>query len=291
VNEIASFEKVSLKDVPGVNEAWLQDQIAADPAILELGDLDVIERERVQVGAGRLDLQLQDTDRNTRYEVELMLGATDPSHIIRCIEYWDIERRRYPAYDHIAVLVAEEVTTRFLNVMSLLAGSIPLIAIQLSVLKVEGKILLHFVRVLDQSTLRADDTVETDVTSVDRAHWEGKVGVDVIGLCDRVLTMINETSSTQQELVYRRSYIGISAGLTWRHFVLMRPRQSIFHLGVWVDDVTGWMERLGEAGLAAEEAKSRGRLKVSFARADFDRHEGVLRELVHQAVADHEAVK
>jgi hypothetical protein len=33
-----------------------------------------------------------------------MLGATDESHIIRCIEYWDIERRRYPAYEHCAVL-------------------------------------------------------------------------------------------------------------------------------------------------------------------------------------------
>jgi len=34
--------------------------------------------------------------------VELMLGSVAPSHIIRCIEYWDIERRRYPGYDHIA---------------------------------------------------------------------------------------------------------------------------------------------------------------------------------------------
>ena len=30
------------------------------------------------------------------YEVEVMLGETDPSHIIRCIEYWDIEKRKYP---------------------------------------------------------------------------------------------------------------------------------------------------------------------------------------------------
>src|SRR3989442_11609419 len=41
------------------------------------------------------------------------------SHIIRTIEYWDNERRRYPAYEHIAVLVAEQVTARFLNVIGL----------------------------------------------------------------------------------------------------------------------------------------------------------------------------
>ena len=30
----------------------------------------------------------------------------DESHIIRTIEYWDIERRRYPQYEHVAVIVA-----------------------------------------------------------------------------------------------------------------------------------------------------------------------------------------
>jgi hypothetical protein len=50
--------------------------------------------------------------------------------LIRTIEYWDIERRRYPAYDHRAVLIAEDITTRFLNVITLFSGSIPIIAIQ-----------------------------------------------------------------------------------------------------------------------------------------------------------------
>ncbi len=69
----------------------------------------MVQREKIQYSGGRLDLLLSDGD-STRFEVEVMLGPTDPSHIIRCIEYWDIERRRYPAYDHIAVLVAEEIT-------------------------------------------------------------------------------------------------------------------------------------------------------------------------------------
>ena len=86
-----------------------------------------------------------------------MLGATDPSHIIRAIEYWDIEKQRYPAYDHVAVLVAEDITSRFLNVLSLFSGSIPLIAIQLDALQVDDKILLNFVKVLDQTELRTED--------------------------------------------------------------------------------------------------------------------------------------
>jgi len=47
---------------------------------------------------------------DARYEIEIQLGATDPSHIIRTIEYWDTEKERYPQYDHCAVIVAEEIT-------------------------------------------------------------------------------------------------------------------------------------------------------------------------------------
>ena len=68
------------------------------PALLNLGDLVVKDKERRQPHAGRLDLLLQDADTDRRYEVELQLGRTDESHVVRTIEYWDIERRRYPQY-------------------------------------------------------------------------------------------------------------------------------------------------------------------------------------------------
>jgi hypothetical protein len=89
-------EPITLRGHSDFNEAWLQKRIVEDPSILDLGDVEVIERERRHDKAGRLDLLLYDRRENTRYEVELMLGATDESHIIRCLEYWDIERRRYP---------------------------------------------------------------------------------------------------------------------------------------------------------------------------------------------------
>jgi len=89
-------ERLSLRLHPEFSERRIQGLIADDPAILGLGDLRVIERERIQPGAGRLDLLLQDTEGSKRYEVELQLGATDETHIIRTIEYWDIERKRFP---------------------------------------------------------------------------------------------------------------------------------------------------------------------------------------------------
>lgn len=116
----------SLKQSSGFDEIWLQAKIAENPKILGLGDLVLRDKERPQPRAGRLDLLLQDPDSLRRYEVEIQLGRTDESHIIRAIEYWDIERRRYPQYDHCAVIVAEDVTSRFLNVISLFNGFIPL---------------------------------------------------------------------------------------------------------------------------------------------------------------------
>jgi len=77
-----------------LNERWVQDRIAEGPPILGLGDVILKDRERIQPKAGRLDLLLQDADSTRRYEVEIQLGATDESHIIRTIEYWDIEKHK-----------------------------------------------------------------------------------------------------------------------------------------------------------------------------------------------------
>lgn len=136
-----------------LNERWVQDRIAEDPSMLGLGDVILKDRERIQPKAGRLDLLLQDAESNRRYEVEIQLGATDESHIIRTIEYWDIERKRYPQYEHTAVIVAEDITSRFLNVINLFNGVIPLIAIQMRAFQVDSKVGLVFTTVIDLLTL------------------------------------------------------------------------------------------------------------------------------------------
>ena len=148
--KLIKLEKVDLKRHPSLNESWLQDIIANEPSILGLGDLDLKDKERIQPNAGRLDLLLQDTDLNKRYEVEIQLGKTDESHIIRTIEYWDIERKRYPQYEHCAVIVAEEITSRFLNVISLFNGHIPLIALQISAYQIKDEIFITFTKILDE---------------------------------------------------------------------------------------------------------------------------------------------
>jgi hypothetical protein len=76
-------ERVWIKGHPELTERWVQDVIADDPTVLGLGDLILKDKERAQPHAGRLDLLLQDSDAARRYEVEIQLGKTDESHVIR----------------------------------------------------------------------------------------------------------------------------------------------------------------------------------------------------------------
>ena len=59
--EYTKHDKLSLQNHPDFDELWLQDRIAEAPAILGLGELDLIDRERVQSSAGRLDLLLSES--------------------------------------------------------------------------------------------------------------------------------------------------------------------------------------------------------------------------------------
>ena len=169
--KLLSAEKIYLKNNPEIKEDHIQQFIFDNPQVLGLGDLTPIRREKTQPAGGRLDILMAD-DNDTRYEIEIQLGATDPSHIIRTIEYWDNEKKRYPQYDHCAVIVAEEITGRFMNVIQLFNGSIPLIALQMQATKVGDDIQLSFVKVLDRLTLGTDDEEENEPT--DRNYWEKK---------------------------------------------------------------------------------------------------------------------
>ena len=86
---------ISLKDRPDLSERWAEDQLVENSTLLGLGEVEVRGCHRNQPKAGRLDLLLEDTESKKRYEVELQLGRSDESHIIRTIEYWDLERKRY----------------------------------------------------------------------------------------------------------------------------------------------------------------------------------------------------
>jgi hypothetical protein len=218
-------ERVLLSGSAEFSERWVQDRIAEEPSILGLGDLVLRDKERPQPRAGRLDLLLQDTDVGRRYEVEIHLGATDESHLIRTIEYWDIERKRYPQYDHTAVIVAEEITGRFLNVISLFNGFIPLVAIQMQAFRLADQITLLFTTVLDQLRLGLADEDEEVAEITDRDYWEKRGSKATLETTDQLLGIVREIDGGLA-LKYNKFYIGLARDGQPSNFVVFRPKKE-----------------------------------------------------------------
>jgi len=283
MTEFVEFEKFSLKNHASLDERWVQDRIADNPNILGLGDVVLKDKERIQPRAGRLDLLIQDADGNRRYEVEVQLGALDESHIIRTIEYWDIERKRYPQYDHVAVIIAEDITSRFLNVISLFNGSIPLIAIQMSALRLDGKVGLIFTTVLDQLTRGLVDEDEEVQETTDRAYWELRASKRTVQLADKLLEIARQFDNTL-ELKYNKFYIGLTRQGVSNTFLTFRPQKSGIRLEIRLKRSVELDQRLEDAGLDLLDYESRwGKYRIRLQPADLEKHAELLTQLIHEA--------
>ena len=230
---------------------------------------------------------MQDRETKQRYEVELQLGSTDEAHIIRTIEYWDNERKRYPQYDHCAVLIAEDVTSRFLNVVSLFNGTLPLIAIQMQALKIGDSITLVFTTVLDELTRgNIDEDEDAESAPTDRAYWEKRGSKATVSLADQLLTLLKnlDPSLERLELKYNKFYIGLSKDGRPYNFVTFKPKKNQLNLELKLpqsDELDGKIE---EAGLETlEYNKRRGLYSLRLTKDDIKSKETVLKELARTA--------
>jgi len=282
-------ERVFIKSSAELNEQWVQDRIAEDPSLLGLGDLILKDKERIHANAGRLDLLLQNPDSTQRYEVEIQLGKTDESHIIRTIEYWDIERKRYPQYEHTAVIIAEDITSRFLNVISLFNGFIPLIAIQMQALKIGDHVSLVFTTVLSQMTLGLVDEDEEVQETTDRAYWKKRASEATLKMMDSVFAMIKEWDP-ELELKYNKFYIGMAKQGQPNIFVLFRPKKDYLRLEVRLPRSDETDAKLEKSGLELMDYELRwGRYRIRLAKTDVKKHEHFLHDFLK--LAYDEAIK
>ena len=278
-------KRIFLSNHSVLSEKWVQDIIADDPTLLGLGDLVLRDRERRQPRAGRLDLLLQDPETYKRYEVELQLGATDEAHIIRSIEYWDIERRRYPQYEHCAVIIAEDITTRFLNVIALFNGAVPLIAIQMQAYEVGSKTTLVFTKVLDEFERGlVDEDEDAESAPTDRTYWENeKATPKTMALVDRLLSWVSEIDPAV-ELKFNKFYIGLTKeGRAW-NFVTFRPKKQFVTLEPRLPRSDTIDARLDEAGLDTLEYSSRWKhYRIRLYEKDIKDNEPLIKEFLQLA--------
>lgn len=280
--KLTTLQKISLKNHPEIKEDVIQKYIFEHPEVLGLGDLTPIQRERVQQAGGRLDILMGTAENDARYEIEIQLGATDPSHIIRTIEYWDLEKKRYPQYDHCAVIVAEEITGRFMNVISLFNGAIPLIALQLSAYKTSAdEISLAFTRVIDRITFGTDEEDEYEVT--DRAYWENRSTKKLMKDIDAIFADLGDYT-TGYELKYTKFYIGLSSGGVAKNYIFFKPRRSYLYLFFKSNENQEVSSKIEESGLEYiyQSRQKRYRIKLS-GFDEYKKHEALIKYCVETA--------
>jgi hypothetical protein len=280
--EFIRTTKVSLKAHKIFNERWVQNHIVEDPTLLGLGDIVVKDEERHQPHAGRLDMLLQDSQ-NTRYEVELQLGRTDESHIIRTIEYWDIERKRYPQYEHCAVIIAEDITSRFLNVIQLFNGFIPIIAIQMNAYQIQDFITLEFTTILNQLSLGLVDDDESIREVTDRDYWLNKRGTkETVKMVDSMLELIH-TFDESYELKYNKYYIGLAKDGIPNNFAAFKPLKKFtwLHLRTEEDDALNTI--LDDMGADYNYAKKWGNYDIRLTKGDVIGNKEALANLLRAA--------
>ena len=265
------------------DEAWLEERIVEDPSLLGLGDLVVRDRQRIQKSTGgRLDLLLQNLEGNVLYEVEIQLGETDPSHLVRTLEYWDVERKRYPMYEHVAVIVAEDVTTRFLNVIGLFNSVVPLIAIQLNAFQRDDAISIVCVRVLD--VVKPGTSEEEFGTPASRETHEARQSPESMTIAGDILKLIREIEPNAKEN-YTHSYIGQKVGNRVQNFVTIYPRRNPLVLAQFKIAETGemdeWLEQQSLSTLSYQHEFGSYQVKITL--KDMEENLPAIRTLIQRA--------
>ena len=80
--EYLKHEPISLRKHPDFSEVWLHERICKDTSILGLGELTVIDRERIQFAGGRLDILLADVSSSSVPTSKNLQNSTSHSHFL-----------------------------------------------------------------------------------------------------------------------------------------------------------------------------------------------------------------
>jgi len=116
-------------------------QIEEDPAILGLGDADVL-RVFSSCGADQASILLADPVGAILYVVEVRLGPMDDRTVVRLVEHWAGVRKWHAGRRCFAVLVAEEIDPRYRNILGLISSAVPVQAMEM---RTAGTTSLQFI--------------------------------------------------------------------------------------------------------------------------------------------------
>jgi hypothetical protein len=180
------------------------------------------------------------------------------------------------------VIVAEDITSRFLNVISMFNGNIPLVAIQMKAFKLGDQLSLMFTTVLDEVRMGLDDEDEL-VEATDRAFWIKQSSNEVLALADQLLEMV-KSFDPKFALKYNKFYIGLAKDGMPTNFVTFLPRRDWMLVAPRIEKSDEIQEKLKLSGLDTMSYDSReGRYRIRLTNEDLKTNEALLRELLKVA--------
>jgi len=271
--EIATLEMTSIRE-NGMDEYWLQDYIWNNPSCLGLGDLEPIAKEKRQTSGGRLDILMKGSDEEL-YEIEVMLGETDETHIIRTIEYWDIEKKKRPKRQHTAILVAERINTRFYNVINLLSHSVPIIGIQANLYKNNNSVSLVFTKIIDSFE---EPEIEEENGATYGAEYIQKSFPETAEVISSVLSIVGETvSDTRVNYIKKGASIFING--TRKIIIVRRGKKQSSIAYVVSDEDRSKIEELLDASSISYDYKN-GKIRIWLDNTSLNSNIEVHREII-----------
>jgi hypothetical protein len=181
------------------------------------------------------------------------------------------------------VIVAEDITSRFLNIVGLFNGTVPLVAIQMQAFQVGEHLTLIFTTVMDAfSRGLVDEDEVAEAAPANRAVWEAQASPETLALADQLLAIVKEFDSGLQ-LKYNRAYIGLMKNDRANNFVEFTPRRKTITVGPRLDQSEEIDRRIEGDGLEPSYDKTWKRYRISLSKDQFDKHRGLLKDVMKLA--------
>lgn len=275
MQDIKTLDLVSIRD-QGLDEFWLQDYICQNPACLGLGDIELVSKEKKQSSGGRLDILMKGSDEEL-YEIEVMLGETDETHIIRTIEYWDIEKKKRPKRQHTAVLVAEKINTRFYNVINLLSHSVPIIGIQANLYRSGDDISMVFTKIIDSFEEPEIEEEGEVLHGFEFLKGKSPETAQVI----EILTPIIVSSSSDNRINHRKNGATVFIGGSKKMTIARRGNKQASVQYKVSDEERNSIEELLDANSIAYDFKN-GFIRIWLTPTSLSEHIDVHREIIEK---------
>ena len=146
-----------------------------------------------------------------------------------------------------------------------------------------------FLKVLDQTSLRADDTYKSGgrgFTETDRSWWEQRSNASVLANCDELLHIVDQESGQPHRLLYRKKLIDLVSTGNEPRRIFCIPMKRFMHLGVYIPKPEAWVLRFQEAGIPATLRRGNKAVRITIEPEDFNEQRPLILEFVKSALSD-----